>query len=60
MSAAVNFHRRGCRFDSANFAHRIRQCLDVINAWLQGFWIWCESNYIPTPRRSHASCVIFA
>jgi hypothetical protein len=34
MTAAVNFHHLVSGLNSANFAHRIGQSFDVINAWL--------------------------
>jgi hypothetical protein len=60
MTATINFNCLGSRLNSANFAHCISKSFNVINAWLQSFRVWSKPNYIPSSRRCHTRCMIFA
>jgi hypothetical protein len=59
VPAAINFYRLGYWFDSANFPNGVSQCFDVINTWLERFWIWGKSDNIPASRCSHARSMVF-
>jgi hypothetical protein len=40
VTATINFHHLISWLNTANFAHGISQCFNVIHAGLKGFRIW--------------------
>jgi hypothetical protein len=59
MSATINFHSLGYWFNSANFPDCVSKCLNVVNTWLESFWVWGKSDNIPASRCGHPRSMVF-